>query len=89
MKQIRLKGSGSLDIYRNEYSKFLEKQIAWEKLRLQRKADRNEISDIFKALIAAKSLKVPLNYNVIDPSSEELMRAKQIHKCKLVDPKKW
>ena len=89
IKQIRLRGSGNLDIYIDEYSKFLEKQVAWEKLRLQRKADRNEISEIFKALDNSRSLKVPLNYNVLDPTNEELVRAKKIHKSKKVNPKKW
>ena len=27
IKQIRLKGSGNLDIYRDEYSNFLDKQL--------------------------------------------------------------
>ena len=89
IKQIRLKGSGNLDIYRDEYSNFLDKQLVWEKLRLQRKADRNEVSEIFKALAASKSLKDPLLYNVENPSQKEITLAKQIHKSKIVNPKKW
>lgn len=89
IKQVRLKGSGDLEVYKNEYSKFLDKQIAWEKLRLQRKADRNEISDIFKTLVAAKSLKTPLEYNVTNPTPQEIVNAKKVHKSKIVNPKKW
>lgn len=89
LKKIRLRGNGDLRVYIDEYSKFLEKQVAWEKFRLQRKADRNEISEIFKALQTANSLKNPLEYNVLDPSEAELAKAKKIHKGKKINPKKW
>ncbi|OMJ70246.1 hypothetical protein SteCoe_31812 [Stentor coeruleus] len=89
IKQIRLKGSGDLEEYKDKYSNFLERQVTWEKYRQQRKADRNEIGEIFKTLSSARSLKNPLDFYIDDPNEEELMRAKKIHKSKIVNPKKW
>lgn len=89
IKQIRLKGSGDLETYKDLYSAFLEKQVAWEKFRQQRRADRLEIQSIIKALINSKTLKSELEYNVENPSLDELARAKKIHKARIVDPKKW
>ena len=89
IKQIRLKGSADLETYKDSYSAFLEKQVAWEKFRLQRRADRLEIQRIIKALINGKSFKSGLEYEVENPSLEELKKAKKMHKAKIVDPKRW
>lgn len=89
LKQIRLKGSADLETYKDLYSSFLEKQVAWEKFRQQRRADRLEIQNIIKALINSKTLKSELIYNVENPSVEELQKAKKMHKARIIDPKKW
>lgn len=89
LKQIRLKGIGDLEEYKQTYSTFLEKQVAWEKLRQQRRGDRLEIQRIIKALIESKKLSIPLNYLVENPTQAELAKARKIHKSKIIDPKKW
>jgi hypothetical protein len=89
VKRVRLKGNGDLEEYKEKYSKFLSKQVAWEKLRQQRRGDRLEIQRIIKALIESKSLNKNLNYFVENPTGEELLKARKIHKSKIVDPKKW
>lgn len=89
IKQVRLKGSGSLEVYLDEYSKFLEKQLIWEKFRQQRKADRVEISEMLKAMLNSKTLKDPLDYEIADVKPEELLKAKKTHKSKIIDPKRW
>ncbi|CAG9326946.1 unnamed protein product [Blepharisma stoltei] len=89
IKQIRLKGRGNLEIYKEEYSKFLDRQVAWDKLRSQKYSDRNEVKYIIKSLETIKALNDPLKYTIQDATPQEVFIAKEIHKRKIPDPKKW
>lgn len=89
IKQIRLKGKGDLETYKSEYSKFLERQVQWEKIRAQKFSDRNEVKHITKTLGLINSLNEPLKYTIPDATSQEILIAKEIHKRKIPDPKKW
>jgi hypothetical protein len=89
LKQIELKGRGDHDRYIEEYTSFLERQPAWEEIRLKRKSHKHEIRSIVSSLSRCKKFTDELPYTVENPDDNEISIAQDIHRKRIPDPKRW
>ena len=88
-KQIELKGRGDHNRYIEEYTSFLERQPAWEEIRLKKKSHKHEISFIISSLSRCKKFTDQLPYTVENPEDDEISIAQDIHRKRIPDPKRW